>query len=175
MKVCGFSGPSGVGKTTLMEGVIRELKAAGQRVSVVKHAHQGFDIDTPGKDSWRHRQAGAFEVVVASGHRLAKLREFDAPTDITVHQLLAELVACDWALVEGFKHADLLKVELWQPGQAAAYPSDPYVVAVVCDDAALLPEPTARPVFARDDATGLASYLQQQAPRFEYSQEFQHE
>ncbi len=171
MKVCGFSGPSGAGKTTLMEGVIRELKAAGQRVSVVKHAHQGFDIDTPGKDSWRHRQAGAFEVVVASAHRLAKLREFDAETEINVHQLLAELVECDWALVEGFKHADLLKVELWQPGKPAAYPSDPYVVAVICDDAALLPEPTARPVFDRDDVAGVASYLQSQAQRFEYTHE----
>jgi molybdopterin-guanine dinucleotide biosynthesis protein B len=171
MKVCGFSGPSGVGKTTLMEGVIRELKAAGHRVSVVKHAHQGFDIETPGKDSWRHRQAGAFEVVVASAHRLAKLREFGAETEITVHQLLAELVACDWALVEGFKHADLLKVELWQPGKPAAYPSDPYVVAVICDDAAQLPEPTARPVFARDDVSGVAAYLQGQAERFEYSHE----
>jgi molybdopterin-guanine dinucleotide biosynthesis protein B len=171
MKVCGFSGPSGVGKTTLMEGVIRELKAAGQRVSVVKHAHQGFDIDTPGKDSWRHRQAGAFEVVVASAHRLAKLREFDVETEITVHQLLDELVGCDWALVEGFKHADLLKVELWQSGMPAAYPSDPYVVAVISDDAALLPEPTARPVFARDDVVGVASYLLSQAQRFEYTHE----
>lgn len=169
MKVCGFSGPSGAGKTTLMECVIRELKAAGQRVSVVKHAHQGFDIDTPGKDSWRHRQAGAFEVVVASSRRLAKLREFDVETDITVHQLLAELVACDWALVEGFKHADLLKVEVWQAGQPAFYPSDPYVVAVVSDSAAPLPEPTTRPLFVRDDAAGLARYLLDQAERFEYS------
>lgn len=171
MKVCGFSGASGAGKTSLMEGVIRELKAAGLRVSVVKHAHQGFDVDTPGKDSWRHRQAGAFEVVVASAHRLAKVREFEVATEFSVHQLLAELVACDWALVEGFKHANLLKVEVWQAGQAAFYPSDPYVVAVACDDAAELPEPTARPVFARGDAVGLARYLQDQAERFEYSHE----
>ena len=175
MKVCGFSGPSGAGKTTLMEGVIHNLKAAGQRVSVVKHAHKGFDIDTPGKDSWRHRQAGAFEVVVASSHRLAKVREFEAEAEFTVHQLLAELVVCDWALVEGFKHADLLRVEVLQPGKPAAYPSDPYVVAVVCDDASQLPEPTARPVFTRADAAGLARYLQEQAERFEYSHDFGHE
>ena len=71
MKVIGFSGYSGSGKTTLVEQLIARLKIAGQRVSVVKHAHHAFDIDQPGKDSWRHRQAGAFEVVIASDRRLA--------------------------------------------------------------------------------------------------------
>jgi molybdopterin-guanine dinucleotide biosynthesis protein B len=168
MKACGFFGPSGAGKTTLMEGVIRELKAAGQRVSVVKHAHQGFDIDTPGKDSWRHRQAGAFEVVVASGQRLAKLREFEAAVELNVHQLLAELVPCDWALAEGFKHADLLRVELWPEGTPAAYVEDPFVFAIVCADPARLPQPTLRPVFLPDDAAGVARYLLDHADRFEY-------
>ena len=73
MKVIGFCGASGVGKTTLIEQLITELKSRGQRVSVIKHAHKRFDIDHPGKDSWRHRQAGAFEVMIASGQRLAKL------------------------------------------------------------------------------------------------------
>lgn len=168
MKACGFSGPSGAGKTTLMEGVIRALKAAGQRVSVVKHAHKGFDIDTPGKDSWRHRQAGAFEVVVASGHRLAKVREFDAPVELNVHQLLAELVECDWALVEGFKHADLLRIELCQDGTPPLYPEDPFVLAVCCASAEP-PEPTMRPVFQRDDAAGVAAFLLHNADRFEYT------
>src|SRR3954466_7539775 len=114
MKVIGFSGYSGSGKTTLVEQLIVRLKLAGQRVSVVKHAHHAFDIDHPGKDSWRHRQAGAFEVVVASERRLAKIREYDMPSRPTVHQLLAELVECDWAFVEGFKQADLLKLEVWR-------------------------------------------------------------
>ena len=77
MKVVGFSGYSGSGKTTLVEQLIARLRLAGQRVSVVKHAHHAFDIDHEGKDSWRHRQAGAFEVVIASNRRLAKIREFE--------------------------------------------------------------------------------------------------
>src|SRR5262245_21299797 len=83
MKVIGFSGWSGSGKTTLVEQLVARLRLAGQRVSLVKHAHHDFDIDQPGKDSWRHRQAGAFEVVIASDRRLAKIREYEqhgAPT-----------------------------------------------------------------------------------------------
>ena len=91
MHVIGFCGYSGSGKTTLVEQLIVRLKLAGQRVSVVKHAHHDFDIDHPGKDSWRHRQAGAFEVVVASDRRLAKIREYEMLSDPTVHQLIAEL------------------------------------------------------------------------------------
>jgi molybdopterin-guanine dinucleotide biosynthesis protein B len=168
MKACGFSGASGSGKTTLMEGVIRHLKAAGQRVSVIKHAHKGFEIDYPGKDSWRHRQAGAFEVVVASGHRLAKMREFEAEVQLDAHQLIAELAPCDWALVEGFKHADLLRVEVWREDVPPCYPDDAFVIAVVAPDPARLPVPTARPVFAIDDAAGVAQFLMQQAHRLEY-------
>lgn len=167
MKACGFFGPKGVGKTTLMAGVIGELKAAGQRVSVVKHAREGFDIDTAGTDSWRHRQAGAFEVVVASGQRLAKVREFEAAVELNVHQLLAELVHCDWALVEGFQHADLLRIELWREGAAPAYPEDPFVIAVVSADGRV-PEPTLRPVFRQGDAAAVAQFLLGQAERLEY-------
>ena len=85
MKVVGFCGYSGSGKTTLVEQVIERLRLAGQRVSVVKHAHHKFDIDHEGKDSWRHRTAGAFEVVVASNRRLAKIREFEVEVQPTVH------------------------------------------------------------------------------------------
>jgi molybdopterin-guanine dinucleotide biosynthesis protein B len=132
MKVIGFSGYSGSGKTTLVEQVIVRLKLAGQRVSVVKHAHHDFDIDHPGKDSWRHRQAGAFEVVVASDRRLPRSREYEVQAEPTVHQLIAELYDCDWVLVEGFKHADLLKIEVWRAaaGKPAQYPYDPFVVAI---------------------------------------------
>ena len=83
MRVVGFCGYSGSGKTTLVEQLIARLKLAGQRVSVVKHAHHKFDIDHKGKDSWRHRQAGAFEVVVASDRRLAKIREYEMLSDPT--------------------------------------------------------------------------------------------
>src|SRR5215218_3921842 len=118
MHVIGFCGSSGSGKTTLAEQLIARLRLAGQRVSVVKHAHHAFDIDHPGKDSWRHRQAGAFEVVIASDRRLAKVREFESLVEPTAHQLIAELVYPEgglWVFVEGFKQADLLKIEVWRP------------------------------------------------------------
>ena len=170
MKVIGFSGYSGVGKTTLVEGVIASLTMAGQRVSVVKHAHHDFDIDHPGKDSWRHRQAGAFEVVIASRRRLAKVREFPIQVQPTVHQLLAELVECDWALVEGFKHADLLKIEVWRAalGKPVQYPDDPFIVALATDSATALPQPTALPMLDLNAPDAVADFLLETSTRYEY-------
>ena len=183
MKVCGFCGASGAGKTTLIEGVIRELKAAGKRVSVVKHAGHGFDIDVPGKDSHRLRSAGAFEVIIASKHRLAKMREFEVAGEASVHQMLAELAEVDWALVEGYKHADLPRIEVWRAGGDARsgllpdalpklpplYADDPFIVAVATDSPQLLPVATARPVFALHDARGVAAYLLADTGRHEYT------
>ena len=171
MKVCGFCGASGAGKTTLIEGVLRALKVAGQRVSVVKHAGHGFEIDVPGKDSWRMREAGAFEVVIASKNRLAKVREYEVEGEPSVHQMLAELVEVDWVLVEGFKHADLLRIELWRAGgdRPAQYPVDPFVVAIVTDAPSSLPEPTARPVVVLDDAAGVAALLLASGERHTYA------
>ena len=170
MKVIGFSGYSGAGKTTLVEGVIASLTLAGQRVSVVKHAHHDFDIDHPGKDSWRHRQAGAFEVVIASRRRLAKIREFPIEVQPTVHQLLAELVECDWALVEGFKHADLLKIEVWRAalGKPVQYPDDPFIVALATDSAAAVPQPTALPLLNLNAPDAVADFLLETSARYEY-------
>jgi molybdopterin-guanine dinucleotide biosynthesis protein B len=170
MKVIGFCGYSGSGKTTLVEQVIAHLRLAGQRVSVVKHAHHAFDIDHQGKDSWRHRQAGAFEVVIASNRRLAKIREYEVNVEPTVHQLIAELYECDWVLVEGFKHADVLKLEVWRAsqGKPVQYAFDPFVVAVATDSAAELPVPTQLPVLDLNDAAAVAAYLMQTASRYEY-------
>jgi molybdopterin-guanine dinucleotide biosynthesis protein B len=170
MKVLGFFGPSGVGKTTLIEQLIPELKAYGQRVSVIKHAHKRFDIDQPGKDSWRHRQAGALEVLVASGQRLALLREYEVEGQPTVHQLIAEMADCDWLLVEGFKHADIPKVEVWRAalGQAPGYPDDPFVTLIATDKPDALPQATALPVFEMASVTVLASHLIDTAQRYEY-------
>jgi broad specificity phosphatase PhoE len=99
MHVIGFCGYSGSGKTTLVEQLIVRLRLAGQRVSVVKHAHHDFDIDHEGKDSWRHRQAGAFEVVIASNRRLAKIREYPAIEEPTFDQLVARGLAA-WPEIE---------------------------------------------------------------------------
>lgn len=169
MKACGFFGASGAGKTTLIEALIGEFVARGLRVGYVKHAHAGFEIDTPGKDSFRGRAAGAFETVVAGPTRLAKVREFGGAVDFTVHQLLDELVACDWALVEGFGHADLMRIELIRPGLdwTPVYPDDPFVAAIVAPSRDALPEPTLREVFAPDAVGALADFLVAKGDRFE--------
>src|SRR5512137_2766846 len=174
MKVVGFSGFSGSGKTTLVEQLIARLRLAGQRVSVVKHAHHDFDIDHPGKDSHRHREAGAFEVVIASNRRLAKIREFELHSDPTVHQLLAELYDCDWVLVEGFKHADVLKLEVWraETGKPVQYPHDPYVVAISTDSADRLPVPTGLPLLDLNDPDAVINFLLADPDRYEYRSPF---
>ncbi len=171
MKVIGFCGYSGSGKTTLVEQLIVRLRLAGKRVSVIKHAHHAFDIDHEGKDSWRHRQAGAYEVVIASDRRLAKMREYEVPREPTVHELVAELGCCDWVLVEGFKHADLLKIEVWRAAtaQPVQYPVDPYVVAIATDDPARLPVVTELPLLDLNDADAVAEFLLGNARRYEYA------
>lgn len=174
MKVVGICGSSGSGKTTLLEGLVAELKHRGQRVSVIKHAHVGFDLDRPGKDSHRLREAGAFEVLVASPKRLALMREFGAEIDLNVHQLLHELVDVDWVFVEGFKHADIMKVEVWRNEVAAArgdqpiYPEDPFVVAIASDRPDALPVPTLRPVVALGDTPALLAALGAAGDRLDY-------
>jgi molybdopterin-guanine dinucleotide biosynthesis protein B len=170
MKVVGFSGYSGSGKTTLVEQIISRLKLAGQRVSVVKHAHHDFDIDHEGKDSWRHRQAGAFEVVVASDRRLAKIREYEVESEPTVHQLIVEVYDCDWVLVEGFKHADILKIEVWRAAanKPAQYPNDPFVVAISTDSPDQLPQPTGLPLLDLNDPDAVAHFLLGNPERYEY-------
>lgn len=171
MKVIGFAGYSGAGKTTLIERLIPLLKARGDTVSVVKHAHHGFDIDTPGKDSWRHRQAGAHEIVVASSRRLALLREYPAEQEPTARMLIAELRQhVDWVLVEGFKHEDLPRIELRRAGdqRPARYLEDPHVCAVATDaPAALQPAPLC-PVLDLNDAPAVAQWLADNAALFAY-------
>ena len=171
MNVIGFAGYSGSGKTTLVERLIPALKARGQRVSVVKHAHRDFDMDHPGKDTYRHREAGAFEVVAASDRRLMLVREFERPAKLTVHHLIAELYeAVDWVLVEGFKDSDLQKIEVWRAatGAPSRYTDDDFIVAIATDSPAQLPAPTLRPVFDLNDAQALAGWLMDNTARFHY-------
>jgi molybdopterin-guanine dinucleotide biosynthesis protein B len=171
MKVVSFAGYSGSGKTTLVEQLIGCMRMRGLRVSVVKHAHHTFDIDQPGKDSWRHREAGAFEVVVASNQRLVLQRQFEKPTQLSVHHLLAEVYdGVDWVLVEGFKQSDLLKVEVWREASAqpVRYPDDDFVVAIATDSAHALPEPTQRPVLDLNDPDAVCEWLLANEDRFNY-------
>ena len=174
MKVFGFAGWSGSGKTTLIERVIPVLVARGLHVALIKHAHHDFDIDHPGKDSHRHREAGAFEVVIASDRRLAKIREFEVRQDPTVHQLIAELYECDWVLVEGFKTADVLKIEIWRAETAkpAQYPNDPFVVAIATDSPERLPHPTGLPLLDLNDADAVTQFLLADPARYEYRSPF---
>ena len=171
MNVIGFAGYSGSGKTTLVERLIPALKARGQRVSVVKHAHRDFDMDHPGKDTYRHREAGAFEVVAASDRRLMLVREFERPAKLTVHHLIAELYeGVDWVLVEGFKDSDLQKIEVWRAatGAPSRYTDDDFIVAIATDSPAQLPAPTLRPVFDLNDAQAVAGWLMDNTARFHY-------
>jgi molybdopterin-guanine dinucleotide biosynthesis protein B len=174
MKVVGFAGYSGSGKTTLVERLIPMFRLKGLRVSVVKHAHHKFDIDHVGKDTYRHREAGAFEVVVASDRRLALMREFEQPVQLSVHQLIAELYeGVDWVLVEGFKDSDLPKVEVWrtQSNKPARYMDDDFIVAIATDSPEQLPHATQRPVLDLNDAEAIADWLTTNEARFDYWQE----
>ena len=174
MNVIGIAGFSGSGKTTLVEQMIPLLRARGQRVSIVKHAHHSFDIDQPGKDTWRHRTAGAFEVVVASDTRLALMREFEQKAKLSVHQLIAELYdGVDWVIVEGFKQSDLQKIEVWRSseGKPARYVDDPFIVAIATDSADQLPEPTQRPVLDLNSPPSVVDWILANAARFDYRAE----
>ena len=149
MRVLGFAGYSGSGKTTLVEQLIRGLRLQGFRVSVVKHAHHKFEVDQPGKDSWRHREAGAFEVLVASNQRLVLQRQYEKQAEPQVHELLAQVYeGVDWVLVEGFKFSDLPKLEVWRSdaGQPMLHPEDPYIKAIATDVPEQLQPTTLRPV-----------------------------
>ena len=105
MKVFGIAGYSGSGTTTLLEKLIPQLTSRGLKVSVIKHAHHGFDIDRPGKDSYRHREAGASEVLLSCNDRWALMHERRDEAEVTLDELLAHLSPCDLVLIEGFKQA----------------------------------------------------------------------
>jgi molybdopterin-guanine dinucleotide biosynthesis protein B len=134
MKVLGVVGWSGSGKTTLLVAVLPLLRAAGLTVSTVKHVHHGFDMDRPGKDSFRHREAGAHEVMVAAGTRWALLHELDG-AEPPLPALLERMARVDLVLVEGYKTHAFPKLEVHRPslGKPALWPGDPDVIAVASD------------------------------------------
>ena len=135
MRIFGLAGWSGSGKTTLMTVLIPEFVARSVTVSTVKHAHHDFDIDQPGKDSWRHREAGAREVMVASDRRWALMHELRGAAEPSLDELVAQMSPVDLLLVEGFKRHPHPKIEVWRPslGKPALWPEDPFVVAVTAD------------------------------------------
>jgi molybdopterin-guanine dinucleotide biosynthesis protein B len=162
MRVFGFAGWSGSGKTTLIEQVIPRLVARGLRVSLVKHAHHRFDVDQPGKDSYRHRHAGCTEVLITSGERWALMHELRGGSELTLGETLARLSPCDLVLVEGYKTAPIPKLEIWRAdaGKPLLYPRDPHIVAIATDTPSALPQRAAgRPlvVLALDELDAIAT------------------
>lgn len=157
MKVFGFAAYSGNGKTTLIENLIPMLIARGLKVSVIKHAHHDFDVDRPGKDSHRHRQAGAAEVLVSSAARWALMHELRGQSEPELSHLLERLSPCDLVLVEGFKGAPIPKIEVHRVavGTPLLFPEDPFIVALATD-ARLA---TGLPVFGLVDYVGIAAFL----------------
>ncbi len=134
MHVLGLTGWSGSGKTTLLAALLPRFIARGMTVSTIKHAHHGFDLDQPGKDSWRHRQAGAREVMIASSQRWALMHEQVGP-EPGLADLLARLEPVDLVLVEGFKANPHPKIEVFRPslGREALWPGREDIVAIAAD------------------------------------------
>jgi molybdopterin-guanine dinucleotide biosynthesis protein B len=160
MKVFGFAGHSGSGKTTLLRRLIPVLTARGLRVSTIKHAHHGFDVDAPGKDSHTHREAGATEVMVSSASRWALMHENRETPEATLDDLLARMSPVDLVLIEGFKREEHDKMEIVRGADEAAVlsRSDKRIVAIASD------KPLAGehlPVFDIDDAEAVADFVMQ--------------
>ena len=157
MRVFGFAGWSGSGKTTLIEQLIPRFVARGLRVSLIKHAHHGFDIDKPGKDSYRHREAGATEVLITSTQRWVLMHELREVPEPSLAEQVARMSPCDLVLVEGFKNEPIPKLEIHRPsvGKPLLHPGDPNIVAVAAD----APVRTSLPVLQLNDYDAVASFV----------------
>ncbi len=157
MKVFGFAGFSGSGKTTLIEQLIPLFRQAGLKVSLVKHAHHQFAIDQPGKDSYRHRQAGCSEVLITSAVRWALIHELRSDPELSFDDALARLSPCDLVLIEGFKSAAIPKLEVYRESleKPLLYPNDPYIVALASDMLRVCP----LPVFKLNEPEPIASFI----------------
>jgi molybdopterin-guanine dinucleotide biosynthesis protein B len=157
MKALGFAGYSGSGKTTLIEALLPRLAAEGVSVSVIKQSHHDFEVDVPGKDSWRHRQAGAREVLLTSPHRWMLVHELHGQSEPDLADHLTRLSPCDLVLVEGFRHAALPKIEVWRQanGRPWLHPDDPHIIAVASDEKS----PGALPHLNLNDVAGVAVFI----------------
>lgn len=157
MKIFGFAGWSGSGKTTLIEKLIPRFAGAGLRVSLIKHAHHSFDVDQPGKDSYRHRHAGAAEVMVTSSRRWVLMHELRGAREPAFEEQVKRMSPCDLLIVEGFKHAPIPKLEVWrkQTGEPLLHPNDPHIVAIASD----VPVQTRLPLLELNDDAEIARFV----------------
>lgn len=135
MRIIGLAGWSGAGKTTLLTRVIPELTRRGVSVSTIKHAHHNFDLDTPGKDSYVHRSAGAREVLISSARRFALMHELRDQPERDLPELLRRLGPVDLVIIEGFKRHPHPKIETYRAeiGKPLLHPDDPHIVAIASD------------------------------------------
>jgi molybdopterin-guanine dinucleotide biosynthesis protein B len=157
MRLIGFAGWSGSGKTTLVTTVLPVLIARGWRVSTIKHAHHGFDLDQPGKDSYQHRAAGASEVLIASATRWAIMHELRGAPEPELETLLGHLAPVDLVIVEGFKRSAYPKIEVHRPalGKPPLYPEDPNIIALATD----APTQTRLPLLPLDRPAVIADFI----------------
>ena len=157
MKTFGFAGWSGSGKTTLIEKLIPRFAKRGLRVSLIKHAHHTFDVDHPGKDSYRHRQAGAAEILVTSSRRWVLMHELRGAHEPSFEEQLKHFSPCDLLLVEGFKFAPIPKLEVWraETGEALLHPNDEHIIALASDAKV----ETVLPVFDLNDDAAIAGFI----------------
>ena len=157
MRIFGFAGWSGSGKTTLIEKLIPLFVQRGLKVSLIKHAHHTFDVDQPGKDSYRHRHAGCTEVLVSSSRRWALVHELRGAPEPDFAELMERLSPCDLILVEGFKRERIPKLEVYRAtvGEAPLHPQDPDIVAVASDQRV----ETKLPQFTLDDAPAISGFI----------------
>jgi molybdopterin-guanine dinucleotide biosynthesis adapter protein len=158
MRIIGLAGWSGSGKTTLLAKIIPRLVARGLTVSTVKHAHHGFDVDTPGKDSHTHRVAGATEVLVASEKRWALMHELRDRPEPTIYVLLRQMSPVDLVVIEGFKSAQHARIEVYrrEVGKPPFHPENPHIAGIVSDT----PFPKARcPVVDIDDVEAVVELV----------------
>ncbi len=157
MKVFGFAGYSGSGKTTLIERLIPLFTARGLSVSLIKHTHHGFDIDRPGKDSFRFREAGACEVLLAGGQRWALMHELRDEREPDLADQLARLASVDLVLVEGFRNTDIPKIEVHRPaaGHPMLHDRFPNVIAIAAD----APVVCALPRLELNDPAAIATFI----------------
>ncbi|NVO57914.1 molybdopterin-guanine dinucleotide biosynthesis protein B [Rhodobacteraceae bacterium B1Z28] len=160
MRVYGVTGWKNAGKTGLMERLVAEITGRGFTVSTVKHAHHAFDVDQPGRDSHRHRLAGASEVLLASGQRVALMQELRGAAEPTLDALLARLSPVDLVLIEGYKRARHPKVEAFraEPGNPLIATCDETIHAVASDT----PLELDRPVFDLNDTGRIADFILQE-------------
>lgn len=157
MRLYGVVGWKNAGKTTLMERLVAEIAGRGYSVSTLKHTHHGVDLDRPGKDSYRHRAAGARQTILASSARWALMTELRGAEEPPLSALLARLDPVDLVLVEGWKRDDHPKIEAWraETGQPLIAAADPTVRAVASNDAPAAP----CPVIGLDAVAEIADFL----------------